>query len=271
MGSKSPDVWSVDLRHQDSLGWVESLEAMGVPFVTAFGLAKAVELLYGRHVSACPQLKLKILQKRVICGLFAGFLPLMSMEALSCRIPLEKDPKVLGDLVVKGVSLLFSDVPELSERMNSALVAAESLSDEVKMMLSSLELFLSQQHQALRRYYPTSGRDSVSTEVLGTRVIQEDLGPSLLPKIYRGLDELAFAAKSSNNWLPDWDSLLMYPLNLKQAQAFFERLRTLLGVLDDDLHKSLKDLFRLRWNDLDSRMLQTLESKFLWHPFMAKV
>ena len=270
-------MYDIRLAHKESFEWVEKLKGAGVRVSLAWGMARVVEDVFGRLEARKAGVKLRHLYRWVTNGIFTGVFPLFAagtFDAVVSAFGGEGEEAgdggaEAGDMVVTAVAGLMSDAPKICGRVDSMLLAQEALCVEMKDALAMAQLLLVQQMQVLRRYYPFSGEEGISTELLGTRIVREGLGCGLLPKIYQGLDELVTALRFTSNWLAAWDVYLRPGLNLKQARHLFGLVEGILGVLSDETYKDLKRLYRLRWKELDGRMLAALETDFLWQPFSA--
>jgi hypothetical protein len=254
------------LMHRESFEWVESLRALGVPVPVSLSYARVVEGLCERLLAEYPNLKLRFLFKAVTAGLFAGGQPLFSRGLDQIHLLPAMSQKEVSGVVGRGVALLLSDAPRLFDQVSSALVAHEAADAAVNRAVDQLQLLLIQQQQVLQKHYPATGEGSLSTELLGTRIYQEDLSDDFLAKLYGGLNELLTAITVSGHWLPVWDRLMYIPMTFIQTRTLFQEVGELLGVLDDEANGELKRLYYLRWAGLDGRVLAHLEPRFSWVP-----
>lgn len=254
------------LVYRESFEWVASLRALGVPVPVSLSYARIVEGLYERLLAEYPNLRLRFLCRAVTAGFFAGGQPLFSQGLDQIHLLPSMPQKEVSEIVGKGVALLLSDAPRLLEQVSCALVAHESVDAAVNRVVEQLQLLLIQQQQVLQKHYPVTGDGSLSTELLGTRIYQEDLSDDFLAKLYGGFNELLTAITVSGHWLPVWDRLMYIPMTLKQTRTLFQEVGDLLGVLDDEANGELKRLFYLRWAGLDGRVFAHLEPRFSWVP-----
>ena len=116
-------------------------------------------------------------------------------------------------------------------RLVAVLQTGERASEELNLAASAVELCVTQQHQVLRGVYPHSAEDSISSQLLGQRVLAAGLADYMLPKVYEGLDELVLGAKSGGNWLAQWDPLLVPGMSLAATRRLMEALGAFLPPL----------------------------------------
>ncbi len=248
--------------------WTSSLVELGAVPSAAHVFAKGVENLYLRLSVPYPALKPRQVFQSVFSGLLSSGLPFFSPERINDRVQADGlvEAAQLTPLIAKEFATVFSSAGRLHEQLQSALLAREQMSTELNEAVSALQLFLTQQHQVLRKNYPFTADDAISTELLGTRFVQENLGDDILPRIYAGLDEIVRALRTSGNWMTAWDGMLAGQMTLVQTRVLFTSISKLMTVLDDEAQGPIKRLFRLRWTELDGRMLAALESKWAWRP-----
>jgi len=262
---------NLNLLHRESFNWINSLRELGVPVTALLDYAKVVEGAYERLRQENTGLNIKALYRMVTGGVFAGVQPVFRIKGLDeVHLSPEMSRKEIAEAVGHGVSVLVSEAPQMFDRAERALVTHEAVVSEAKSAMAQLQDLLAQQQQVLQKHYPVSGVESLSTEILGTRVMQEELLDGALPKIYDGLDELVAAIRGSGLWLSALDGLIHTPMSLSQTRELAHEIRDMLGALDDTEYAGLKRLYSSRWVTLDGRLLSRLETKFSWMPKMQQ-
>lgn len=217
-----------------------------------------------------PDWTLDGLFSAIFGGFFLSMIGLFSFDQFTKR--LESLGGVCDGDILSAVSLESSDLivssRKVFEEAEESFLKTRDMNRRLDDLMNTLSLFVVQEQQVFRKHYGVEGVDMSAVEILGNRVLREDLSEDVLGRLYVSLNEFVKTLKNAGVWLSKWDNFLSLEsgLDLAVTRQLFGLIKSVLEV-DPDAAPFLK-LYNMRWEALDGRVLNTLVDKFCWKPLL---